>query len=413
MGDKNYLSEIFRIIEGALRLDGEKVRNYANLLAEKLEADGNGSSAKRLRQLLNQQGSQLRPASFRQHHNSTPPVDDESRFPLVQQVPPQEHVEYLYADEAQRKIIEDFLAVSRARTQLELQGVSASTSLLLYGPPGCGKTHLASYIAKQLDLPLFLARLDGLISSFLGSTAKNIRAVLEFAARTPCVLFLDEFDAIAKLRDDQQELGELKRVVNSFLQNLDVLGKEVILIAATNHEQLLDSAVWRRFHFQLLIDFPTFPQREHFWRIFSADDTWSAKELKVLADISEGYSVAAIETASSRLRQRSIIHGEKPSLREAVEVLLPFGRDQQSPSPVIRAEWLDDLAMLSRNLRKRDPLLYSLTVIGEIAGLSKATMSRRAAEAGKKNKRQSSARKTAKSDSAQPRARKVKRAHGG
>jgi DNA replication protein DnaC len=386
MSDKHYLSEVFRIVEGALRLDGEKVRNYVNLLAEKLEADGNTSSSKRLRQMLNQQGNQLRPASFRQQHNSTPPVDDESRFPLLQQVPPQEQVDYLYSNDAQRKTVEDFLAVARARTQLESQGVSANTSLLLYGPPGCGKTHLASYIAKQLDLPLFLARLDGLISSFLGSTAKNIRAVLEFASRTPCVLFLDEFDAIAKLRDDQQELGELKRVVNSFLQNLDVLGREVLLIAATNHEQLLDTAVWRRFHFQLYIDFPNLAQREHFWRTFSAGDVWSPKHLKVLADISTGYSVAAIETASARLRQRSIIHGGKPTLREAIEALLPLGRGQAVSMPVLQPEWLTDLTLLTQNLSERDPQLYSLTVIGEIAGLSKATMSRRAAETGNKSK---------------------------
>lgn len=419
MGEGKYLSEVFRIVEGALRLDGEKVKNYANLLADKLEADGNGSSAKRLRQMLEQQGHQLRPAVFRQQHNSTPPVDDESRFPLVQHIYSQEeHADYFYASDAQRKAVEDFLSVAGARAQLEAQGVSAATSLLLYGPPGCGKTHIASHIAKRLDLPLYLARLDGLISSFLGSTAKNIRAVLEFAARTPCVLFLDEFDAIAKLRDDQQELGELKRVVNSFLQNLDVLGRDLILIAATNHEQLLDSAVWRRFHFQLRIDFPTSPQREHFWRIFSAADTWSPKDLKVLADISEGFSVAAIETASSRIRQRSIIHGEKPTLREAAEALLPLGLSQHSASPILRPDWLNDPDLLSRNLRKRNPQLYSLTVVGEIAGLSKATMSRRSAEAGEKSQRRSGVKKKVKSDGGgggdarQPRARKANGAHG-
>jgi len=102
-----------------------------------------------------------------------------------------------------------------------------------------------------------VARLDGLISSYLGSTAKNIRALFDFAAKTPCVLFLDEFDAIAKVRSDAQEMGELKRVVNSFLQNLDTLGRQSIVLAATNHETLLDAAVWRRFTYRLALTLPT------------------------------------------------------------------------------------------------------------------------------------------------------------
>ena len=128
--------------------------------------------------------------------------------------------------------------------------------MLLYGPPGCGKSRLARYTARKLGLELYVARLDGLISSYLGSTSKNIRALFEFASRTPCVLFLDEFDAIAKLRGDTQELGELKRVVNSFIQNLDTLGTQSVVLAATNHEVLLDAAVWRRFSYRLELSYP-------------------------------------------------------------------------------------------------------------------------------------------------------------
>ena len=127
-------------------------------------------------------------------------------------------------------------------------------SLLLYGPPGCGKTSIAYYLAHRLGLPLVTARLDALISSLLGNTAKNLRRVFDFANRQPCVLFLDEFDAIAKARDDQHELGELKRVVNSLLQNMDTYCQHGVLIAATNHQELLDDAIWRRF--QTVIEVP-------------------------------------------------------------------------------------------------------------------------------------------------------------
>jgi SpoVK/Ycf46/Vps4 family AAA+-type ATPase len=268
------------------------------------------------------------------------------------------------------------LSVVRSRAELEAKGIKVVTNLLLYGPPGCGKTHLARFIAHELKLPLYLVRLDGLVSSFLGSTSKNIRAVLEFASRTPCVLLLDEFDAIAKVRDDQQELGELKRIVNSFLQNLDALGTDVTLIAATNHEQLLDPAVWRRFHYQVQLDLPEAEQREKFWEMFSGDVVWSPKELKVLADLSDGFSVAAIETVMTRLRQRLIVHLEKPNLRDALISLGSLAEGKRHEQFALSQAPINDPRKLAKQLRARNPQLYSLAMIGEVAGRSTATMSR-------------------------------------
>lgn len=103
---------------------------------------------------------------------------------------------------------------------MEIDAYPAS-SCLIYGLPGTGKTHLGKWIAKQIGLPVVLARLEGLMSSFLGTTAKNIGNLFSFANRYNCVLLLDEFDAIAKLRNDPQEVGEVKRVVNTLLQCLD------------------------------------------------------------------------------------------------------------------------------------------------------------------------------------------------
>ena len=95
--------------------------------------------------------------------------------------------------------------------------------MLLYGPPGVGKSETAKYVAARLEVPLYTVRTDSLVSSYLGSTSKNLRSVFDFVSAEPCVLFLDELDAIAKQRDDSQELGELKRVVISLLQNIDKL----------------------------------------------------------------------------------------------------------------------------------------------------------------------------------------------
>ena len=264
------MSELFRIVNGALRLDIDKVRNYTAFLADKLEKAGDQASAGRLRKMLEESDQQLRPtgAAFAK----VLPVDAESRFPLIERVnlktlsePP------VVLGQDQWDTVNEFLSIAKSYAQADVEGLATSLSFLMYGPPGTGKSRLARYIAQELGLDLYVARLDGLISSFLGSTSKNIRALFDFAAKTPCVLFLDEFDAIAKLRGDSQELGELKRVVNSFIQNLDTLGNQSIVIAATNHQELLDSAIWRRFSYRLALDFPTAELRRMMWAEFSAE----------------------------------------------------------------------------------------------------------------------------------------------
>jgi SpoVK/Ycf46/Vps4 family AAA+-type ATPase len=118
---------------------------------------------------------------------------------------------------------------------------------LFVGPPGCGKTLCAETVAAELGLDLLRARFDGIVSSYLGETATNLRRVFGYASQQQAVLFFDEFDALGKRRDDPQEVGELKRVVSSFLQILDAHPRDKLVIAATNHEGMLDDALWRRF----------------------------------------------------------------------------------------------------------------------------------------------------------------------
>lgn len=374
MSGTPYLSELFRIVDGALRLDGEKVRNYSALLADKLDSDGEAASARRLRQLLDRQGQQLRPAGYKQQ--APPPVDSESRFPLVQRADIPDDIDRYAFIEQQKASVDDYLAVVRAKAQLEAEGVDSGTNLLLYGPPGCGKTYLACFIAHALELPLYVVRLDGLISSFLGSTAKNIRAALEFASRTPCVLLLDEFDAVAKLRDDEHELGELKRVVNSFIQNLDALGSDLVLIAATNHEQLLDPAIWRRFQYLLQIDKPDTHQREQLWEQYSRGLDWSRKQMKALADLSAGFSCSAIHNTATKLRQRKITQDKAPNLRDAFILLCSTENGHDPEVNPLSPQLLDDPRELRSVLQKRDPQLYSMEIVGDMAGCSRATMSR-------------------------------------
>ena len=373
--DVRFVSELVRIVNGALRLDVDKVRNYTAFLAQKLEAAGDAATANRLRKALEENDHQLRPAEARFAHAL--PIDSESRFPLVEQVklrgrnePP------LQLTQAQWDVVHEFVSVAKSYGSLvEMSDLAGAMSLLMYGAPGTGKSRLARYIATELGLDLYVARLDGLISSFLGSTAKNIRALFDFAAKTPCVLFLDEFDAIAKVRGDDQEMGELKRVVNSFLQNLDTLGGQSIVLAATNHENLLDAAVWRRFTYRVSLDLPDAAQRQRLWGDFLAPLSFSERDLTLLADLSEGFTGSDIRETSARLRRRQVASGQPVALKDLFPILLNLALDHQGKRFASQLQGKDANALVHL-LRARDERLYSMAVLADLLGLSKATVHR-------------------------------------
>lgn len=143
---------------------------------------------------------------------------------------------------------------------LRVHGFEPRHRILLSGPPGNGKTSFAEAIAESLALPFFVVRYDALIGSYLGETNTRLRKLFEYVRARPSVLFFDEFDAIGKERGDTHETGEIKRVVSFLLMQLDQLPSYVVVIAATNHAELLDRAVWRRF--QMRLAFPA-PDRKH------------------------------------------------------------------------------------------------------------------------------------------------------
>lgn len=374
--DKRFISELFRIVNGALRLDIDKVRNYTAFLADNLEKEGDKASATRLRKMLEESDQQLRPTDI--GFARTVPVDSESRFPLVERVnlkgtdePP------IVLSQEQWDTINEFLSVAKSHAQIDAAGLAGSLGLLLYGPPGTGKSRLARHIAQDLGLDLYVARLDGLISSFLGSTSKNIRALFEFAAKTPCVLFLDEFDALAKLRGDNQELGELKRVVNSFLQNLDSLGTQSIVLAATNHEALLDPAVWRRFSYRLEMIFPSTELRQQLWAQFISPIQFSDKELELLVDLSDGFSGSDIQEACLRLNRRRFTTKQQPNLKEAFQILQNIAIGEGAVRRfVTQLKGMNEHA-IGTFLRERNEKLYSHAAIAQLLGVSKATAYRR------------------------------------
>ncbi|GEA09697.1 ATP-binding protein [Alteromonas sp. KUL49] len=182
-----------------------------------------------------------------QSHKLPLPVDNDTRqnllvetYPVVMDVKP------MWEERTFSTLLE-FVRERQFSDKLIDEGLLPARSMLLEGPPGVGKTLAAKWLAHTLDMPLLTLDLATVMSSFLGKTGNNIRAVLKYAQSFPCVLLLDEFDSIAKKRDDDSDVGELKRLVTVLLQSIDDWPASSIMIAATNHAELLDPAVWRRF----------------------------------------------------------------------------------------------------------------------------------------------------------------------
>ena len=175
------------------------------------------------------------------------PKDKERDVALIEMFEPARRLTDLVLDEATRKTLERIVDENRKADLLKTYGSRPANRILFCGPPGCGKTVSAEAIAAELYLPLALVRFDAVVSSYLGETAANLRKVFDFARSRPMVVLFDEFDAIGKDRASLEEHGEIKRVVNSFLQILDGFRSDTVAIAATNHQGLLDPALWRRF----------------------------------------------------------------------------------------------------------------------------------------------------------------------
>ena len=308
-----YSVEILKIIEGCMKMDKTKVYNYTQLLIKKLRNDNEDKLANKLEKMISGV-TETNLKSLDVKSVFRVPVDSESRLPIADRLEANEIEENpVFLNEDCKNEIDKFLEYYNNRNKIINNGINLPNTLIFYGPPGCGKSKLAEYISKETDLPLITTRLDGLISSYLGSTAKNIRAIFDYAQSVPCVLFLDEFDAIAKVRDDKNELGELKRIVNSLLQNIDSMQNGSIIIAATNHEKLLDPAVWRRFMFRINIDKPELDVRFRIIDKFMSNLGLTNKEINTLAQLYDGFSGAELEQICNKVKMDSIINKKEIS----------------------------------------------------------------------------------------------------
>ena len=365
-----YSIEIGKIVEGSLRHDQLKVLNYTKQLITKLEEDGEMRAAAKFKKMLETQ-NEMTLSAMGSTRELTVPVDSESRTTLADVIYPDSNKTSVILSRSNAEKVDSFILSYQNADKLNSLGIGVSNTLLLYGPPGCGKTKCAYLIAKKLNLPLVIARLDSLISSYLGTTAKNIRTLFEFSQKMPCVLFLDEFDAIAKARDDSNELGELKRVVNSLLQNVDAMSSDSLLLAATNHEQLLDPAVWRRFDYKLEIELPDANAIIEMIDLFTNGSIEiSVKEKRELATAFSGLSGANIEEIIKKAFRNAIVHEKVFDKLSIYEELFVF----KNILPQNYNNAKDILRIKAKFLRECDDKVFSLQAIADILQSSKTTI---------------------------------------
>ncbi|WP_147694774.1 AAA family ATPase [Vogesella mureinivorans] len=300
-------ADLVQIVRLALAEQTEDVRLFAARLVRKYRGTEPELAEQvdlYLRSKPQRAGAPLRKAIAPSQQNEVLPVDDESRLSLLKvfKDPSDREAPLLSAD--LEESLGQLILERKQASRLASLGLTPTRSAIFVGQPGVGKTLTARWLAAQLGVPLYVLDLTAVMSSLLGRSGSNLRTALDFAKRSPCVLLLDEIDAIAKRRSDDADVGELKRLVTVILQEVDEWPATGLLLAATNHPELIDPALWRRF--DLVVDFklpePT-SIKEAIKRFLGPDFALFGRWMEILVFAFQGHSFSDIEREIQRFRR--------------------------------------------------------------------------------------------------------------
>lgn len=238
------------------------------LFRSTVEAIAAEERAKHHNLLANRLEENLRTANARPKSAEVVRSFDGGHGGLLYEIEPRRTLDSVLLPDEVNQSIKELVEEQQRRDILRSYGLEPRHRLLLSGPPGNGKTTLAEAVAYELMAPLFVVRYEAVIGSFLGETSSRLKRLFDFVRTHQCVLFFDEFDTLGKERGDNHETGEIKRVVSSLLLQIDSLPSHVVVVTATNHAELLDRAVWRRFQLRLNMPTPTLEQRTQWFSRF-------------------------------------------------------------------------------------------------------------------------------------------------
>ena len=299
-----HLKEIFKAFQTH---DELAFRRAAMEIIEEEEAKHHNALARDLRHILVVGGPALDTGST--IIVPPPPKDRDGEWDLGEVKEGARLIEDLVLDAQLVSTLHGLVDEVRQWPLLDAAGVPRRQRLLLEGPPGCGKTTAAEAIAAELGRPFLLVRLDAVVSSYLGETASNLRRIMEYADQAPFVVLFDEFDALGRSRDDQTEHSEMKRVVTAFLQMTDRYNGPSLLLAATNHAELLDHALWRRFDEVLTFRKPTVHELRRLLRLRLRTVPHSGIDIKYYASKLRGLPHAAAEKLVIDARRQALLRG--------------------------------------------------------------------------------------------------------
>ena len=252
--------------------------------------------------------AQLRTNDNGRYMTPLSPSSNPHSEPLVAEIIPERRIEDLLLPANVTEVIHDLVEEQHRTDLLRSHNIEPRNRVLLAGPPGNGKTSLAEAIANALNITLVVVRYEGIIGSYLGETAQRIGQVFEHVRSRRCVLFFDEFDTVGKERGDRQETGEIKRVVSSLLLQIDALPSYVVVVTASNHPELLDRAVWRRFQIRLELPMPRQGEIEEWFRRFESRTGYGLSlSPRSLAMRLKGLSFAEIEDFGMDVLRRIVL----------------------------------------------------------------------------------------------------------
>ena len=294
------------LIKSGLTKDDVSFRKAAEAICAEERSKQHEILANKISELLNnnQYQNNLATRNSPQIINSSNIISNQ----LFHEKVPNKRLEQLLLPENVYNSCRDLIEEQTRTDLLRSYGLEPRNKVLLIGPPGNGKTSVAEGIAEALMVPLLTVRYENIIGAYLGETASRLSKLFEYAKTRQCVLFFDEFDTIGKERGDQQETGEIKRVVSSLLLQIDALPSYVITIAATNHDALLDKAVWRRFQLKLELPKPTRGNLEYWFSSFEKKMNFSfGLEPSTLAKKLYGKSYAEAEEFALSVYRKFIL----------------------------------------------------------------------------------------------------------